>query len=225
MPVDFATPARTVSGSSVISVKYGELSTSRRPIALAGRGAHEADPALRDRLRVQAVGVACHERHAGHADDVGLAAGQREHALPAPADHDRWMRPLHRPRPSRVPVYLDELTRAVELFALPVRLDQRIRPRPAWRFAGPDGRSRGPSRRTRLRSSRRRSPVPGDRRRADRVSPPPWPARPARDSRCRTRGTRYAASRCSAAAAAIAAIGRQVLARGARGSLRGPGPR
>src|SRR5262249_53219417 len=84
----------------------------------------EAEPTLRDRLRIQAVGIAFHERHTGHADDVGFAAGEREDTLSAAADHDRWVWPLHRPWPTRVPAHLNEVARIVQFFALPVRLDE-----------------------------------------------------------------------------------------------------
>src|ERR1700679_2975238 len=94
-------------------------------IALSGSGAYEADSALGDRLWVKSVAVARHERHAGDADDLGLAAGEREHALAAAADHYRWMRPLHRPRPSRVPAHANELARVIQFVALPMGLDKR----------------------------------------------------------------------------------------------------
>src|SRR5262249_43514455 len=91
---------------------------------LTGRSADEADPTLSDHLRIEAVGVAFHERHAGHADDVGFAAGERQDALSTAADHDRWVWPLHWPWPPRVPAHLNEVARIVQLFALPVRLDE-----------------------------------------------------------------------------------------------------
>ena len=108
----------------------GDLREIRRALdvqtteALAGGVTHEADPTLGDRLRIKTVGVARHERHTGNADDVGFAAGQRQDALSAPADHDRGVWALHRAGPSGVTVHLNELARPVQLFALPVRFDE-----------------------------------------------------------------------------------------------------
>jgi len=55
----------------------------------------------------------------------GFAAGEGEDALSAAADHDRWVRPLHRPWPSRVSVHLNEVARVVQFFTLPMGLDER----------------------------------------------------------------------------------------------------
>src|ERR1700757_3702991 len=93
--------------------------------AITSRGADEADPTLRDRLRIQAVAVALHERHTRQADDVGFAAGEGEDALSAAADHDRRVRPLHRPWPSRVSAHLNEVARVVQFFTLPMGLEER----------------------------------------------------------------------------------------------------
>ena len=93
----------------------GDLREVRRALDVqagepfAGSLAHEADSPSRDCLWIAAVDVARHERHAGHADDVGFPAGQRKDARSATADHDRGMRALHRTGPPGVSVHLNEV--------------------------------------------------------------------------------------------------------------------
>ena len=94
-------------------------------VALTGGGPDNVDPTLRDCMWIQTVGVARHKRHAGHADDVGFAAGQGQHPRSAPADHDRRMRALNGAGPTRIALHVNEVAGAVQFLACPVRLDER----------------------------------------------------------------------------------------------------
>ncbi len=77
----------------MIVAEVGRALDVEAAVALPGRGADKLGPLQRDRLRIKTLGVACHERHAGDADDVGFPAGQRQDALTTATDHDRRVRP------------------------------------------------------------------------------------------------------------------------------------
>ncbi len=148
-----ATRANAAFGSSVTSVKYGELSMSRS--AKRSPAAARTKPSG-ERPLPRATGRRRSRRRTGRwrcSTMSASRAGQRQDALRAAADHDRRMRALHRGRLADVAADVDELALAVELLTRPVRLDERDHflelrdPRSGARRTG------SPSRRTRPRSS------------------------------------------------------------------------